>query len=201
MSSGSRVPEVFLPSESSTITDGSRRTPLPSAFGTGVRAANSPRSSPSPIAVPPSATSWSSAPLICGAVGRRGDALLGEVRERDQAEPERRRDLLGQRLGRGDGGAQAVGLDVGGVHRARDVGDHHDVGGALWRGHGALRPGERDDQRGQREQQQQRRQMPAPAGLRGRQVRARARGSPTPPTRAAGAAAASRRPAARAATG
>ena len=42
---------------------GSLRVPLPSWVGTGVCADCSPRASPSPIAVPPSATIRSSAPL------------------------------------------------------------------------------------------------------------------------------------------
>ena len=57
------LPDVFLPSESSTITAGRRREPLPFSFGTGVRADSMPRRSASPIAVPPSATSRSSASL------------------------------------------------------------------------------------------------------------------------------------------
>ena len=42
---------------------GSLRVPLPSWVGTGVCAACSPRASPSPIAVPPSALIRSSAPF------------------------------------------------------------------------------------------------------------------------------------------
>ena len=43
---------------------GSLRVPLPSCVGTGACADCRPRASPSPIAVPPSATIRSSAPLI-----------------------------------------------------------------------------------------------------------------------------------------
>ena len=103
-------------------------------------------------------------------VGRGRGALLGEVGERDQPEPERLRQLLAEPLGRADRRREAVRLDVGGVHGARDVGDHHHRGRALAGGDRALRPGQRDDQRGEREQDQQRRQVAAEAGPRGDEV-------------------------------
>src|SRR3954467_3973422 len=102
-SSGRVLPDVFLPSESSTITPGSRRVPLPSRLATGVRTASMPRRSASPIAGPPPAP----APLRVApaggepvervvdraALGGRRDGLLGVVGERHQAEPQLVREL------------------------------------------------------------------------------------------------------------
>ena len=109
--------------------------------------------------------------LHARAVGGRRGALLGEVGERHEPEPERLRELVGELVGGAHGGRDPVGLDVGGVHRARDVGDHHHRRRPLRRGDRALRPRERDHHRGEREQQQQRREVPAPAGARRDEVR------------------------------
>src|SRR5215211_7088066 len=106
-----------------------------------------------------------------GAVGRRRRAHLGEVRERDEAEPEGLRQLVGEPLGRVDRRRDPVRLDVGGVHRAGDVGDHHHRRRALGRRDRALRAGERHDQRGEREQEQQRRDVAAQARPRRDEVR------------------------------
>ena len=145
--SGRRRPAVSLPSESSTSTAGSRRVPVPLASGTGVRAASSPRSSPSAHRGAADRGQPVERGVDGGAVGRGRRALLGEVRERDEAEPERLGQLVGEPLGGADRRGEPVRLDVGGVHRARDVGDHHHRRRALGRGHRALRAGERDDHR------------------------------------------------------
>ena len=68
------------------------------SFGTGVRADSMPRRSASPIAVPPSATSRSSASFDRLALGRRRDGLLGVVGERDEPEPQLVGQLVGQRV-------------------------------------------------------------------------------------------------------
>ena len=183
---------------------GSRRVPLPSRVRRPACARPRARArAPSPIAVPPSATSRSSASLTGAAVGRRRDALLGEVGERDEPEPERRRAACRSASWPASTAArQPVGLDVGGVHRARDVGDHHHRRRALRRGDRALRPRERDDERAEREQQQQRRQVAAPARPRGDEVRASAPGCANARRLArGGGAAATRRPAPPAAAG
>ena len=169
-SSGEMLLCVSLPSDSSTSTDGSRRVPVPSSFGTGVRASSSARWSPVAIAVPPSARRRSS-PALTASRSVVGGACTSAKSE-NVTRPSR--NVLGQLVGeraRGlDGRGQPVGLDVVGVHRARGVGDHHHRRRALRRGDRALRPRERDHQRGEREQHQQRRQVAAPARPRGHEV-------------------------------
>jgi hypothetical protein len=111
---------------------------VPFSFGTGVRASSSARCRPV------------EAGLDRVAVGGRRRLHVGEVGERDEAEPEVVGQLVGQLLGRVDGRREAVGVDVLRVHRARRVGDHHHRGRALRRGDRALRPRQRDHERAQR---------------------------------------------------
>jgi hypothetical protein len=152
---GSAVPEVFLPSDS-------RRSP---------RRLRSPPEARRSRAVSP----WIASTARCRpvahrraavrvepvddgadlrAVRRRRELELGVLVERDETDLERRGKLLHERARGALRGGQAVRLDVGRAHRARDVGDEHHRRLALGLGDRALgaRDGEHEDgQRGEHE--------------------------------------------------
>ena len=159
--SGSLSPRVFLPSESSTRAAGRRWEP-PGSSGTRTWAASRPSASPSPIAVAPeirrrSTAATTSARSVVGATC----CSAVEPKETSPSRKAAGRSPV-KRARRALGGGDPVGLDVGGLHRARGVGDHHHDALALLGGHGALGLRERDDERGERQQHERGGQVASP---------------------------------------
>ena len=115
---------------------------------------------PSPIAVPPATFIESIAAITRGVVGRRLDQLLGAGAERDQAEPELVRHLARRTCARPPWPrpAGSAGRRWPVIEPEVSITQHHrrlvPLGGDR-----ALRAGDRDQQRGQREQRRT-----APAG-------------------------------------
>ena len=94
-------------------------------------------------------------------VGRRRRGHLRVAGERDQRDPDVARHLLQEGTHRVLSCGQSRGLDVGRPHRARDV-DHEDDGCAVGGDQGvAVRAGERDAERRERQQRECGRDVPA----------------------------------------
>ncbi len=95
-------------------------------------------------------------------VGRRRGRHLGLPGERDQADTQALRRVLEERARRLLGGLEPRRLDVGRLHRARDVDDEDDSGLILQHRRAHVRAREREAERGEREQEEDRRDVPAP---------------------------------------
>ena len=95
-------------------------------------------------------------------VGRRRSRHLRLARERDQADAQALRRVLEERLRRLLRGLEPGRLDVGRLHRPRDVDDEDDSRLVLQHRRLHVRAGEREAERGEREQEEDRRDVTAP---------------------------------------
>ena len=158
-----------MPSDSSTIAAGGRRSPPLERFERGGEAVAGGRA-----AVGGQAGERRAHLLVVG--GRRLEHARA-VAERDRADAQLVGRLVEEAVGGRARGVEPVGRDVGGGHRARGVGDEHDRGLLDGHRHGRLRARERDDEAGDREREQRARDVAPPArgGRRGQGGDGRAR--------------------------
>ena len=117
----------------------------------------------SPIAVDSARSRWSIALATWRAVGGGRHEVGRGAGEGHQAEVDPPGQDVDELLGRLLHRAEAVGLDVGGLHRQRDVDGHHDRRPLPRHAHLGARHGQRDDEGGQAQGDDAEGQVPPPA--------------------------------------